>query len=130
MHHQFITPAYLHTCTGYRVPCTADAGWLSENQYHIYDALAVYARVVPDIDPTTIKRVLTATRDGDALVVLYQHGGETTARVLFPSAVMVSKDDHLAVRAFCTYRREIRSFRVDRFMDSHAFVLPGETVAA
>lgn len=129
MQTQSITPAYLHTCTGYRVPRTVDAGWLSENQYHLYDALAVFSAAAPDVDSATLRRVLAATRDGDALVVLYQHDGEMTARALFPSAVTVSHDNHLTVRAFCTYRREVRSFRVDRFTDSHAFVLPGETAA-
>src|SRR5437588_12462209 len=74
-----ISPS-LHTCTGYRVPRTVDAGWLSENQYHMHDALAVFAHEVPTVDPATIRRVLVAVRDGDAVVALYEHDGTTSAR--------------------------------------------------
>jgi len=67
--------------------------------------------------------------NGDALTVLYTDDkGEANARTLFPTALMLTKDKHLAVRAFCTLRRETRSFRLDRMTGAHLVTLPGECI--
>ncbi len=67
--------------------------------------------------------------EGSAVCVRYEHDDEVTARVLFPSAIFLTKDGHICVRAFCTYRREVKCFRVDRMACVHPLVMPGEVAA-
>ena len=68
---------------------------------------------------------------GDAVTVLYSdEGGETTARTLFPTALMLTKDKHIVTRAFCTLRRETKCFRLDRMSGVHLVTLPGEVATA
>lgn len=83
--------------------------------YYSKDALAVIA---------------AAMAEGGAVCVRYEHDGEVTARVIFPSAMVFTKDNHITVRGFCTYRREVKSFRVDRMACVHLFTMPGEVPAA
>ena len=82
--------------------------------YYSKDALAVIA---------------AAMAEGGAVCVRYEHDGEVTARVIFPSAMVFTKDNHITVRGFCTYRREVKCFRVDRMACVHLFVMPGEVAA-
>lgn len=72
--------------------------------------------------------IAAATLEGSAVCVRYEHDDEVTARVLFPSAIFLTKDDHICVRAYCTYRRETKCFRVDRMACVHSVTMPGEIV--
>jgi len=82
--------------------------------YYSKDALAVIA---------------AAMAEGGAVCVRYEHDSEITARVIFPSAILFTKDSQICVRGFCTYRREVKSFRVDRMACVHPLVMPGEVAA-
>ncbi len=78
----------------------------------------------------TLNLFAAAIGGGDAITVLYEHDEETTARTLFPTALMLTKDKHLVARCFCTYRRETKCFRLDRMSGAHVVTLPGEVAAA
>ena len=82
--------------------------------YYSKDALAVIA---------------AAMLEGGAVCVRYEHDSEVTARVIFPSAILFTKESQICVRGFCTYRREVKSFRVDRMACVHPLVMPGEVAA-
>lgn len=75
----------------------------------------------------TITQVVEAMRDASAIVALYMDAkGEVAARVLWPSAVSVTKDKHLTTRCYCTLRREWRSFRLDRMVSVHPLTTPDD----
>lgn len=73
--------------------------------------------------------IAAAMLEGSAVCVRYEHDDKITARVLFPTALFLTKDDHICVRAFCTYRRETKCFRVDRMACVHLVTMPGEVAA-
>lgn len=73
--------------------------------------------------------IAAAMLEGSAVCVRYEHDDEVTARVLFPSAIFLTKDNHICVRAYCTYRRETKCFRVDRMACVHSVTMPGEIAA-
>ncbi len=73
--------------------------------------------------------IAVAMLEGSAVCVRYEHDDEVTARVLFPSAIFLTKDNHICVRAYCTYRRETKCFRVDRMACVHSVTMPGEVAA-
>jgi len=74
----------------------------------------------------SLATVAMAMLTGDAVTVLYTHDAEVTARTLFPSSISYTKDHRICVKAFCTLRREVRSFRLDRMTGVHLVTLPGE----
>lgn len=74
--------------------------------------------------------IATAMREGTAVCIRYEHDGEVSARVLYPSAIIFTNEQHLTVRAFCTYRRQTKCFRLDRMACMHPVVLPGDVTAA
>jgi hypothetical protein len=79
----------------------------------------------------TFRAVLEATRDGGAVVVLYADAkAELVARVLWPNAVALTKEKNICCRAFCTHRKEWRTFRLDRFVTCHALTTPDDVIAA
>jgi len=80
--------------------------------------------------PVALAAIATAMQEGGAVVVRYDHDNEVTARVLFPYSITFTKDTHICVKAFCTMRGEVRSFRCDRMSCVHPLVLPGETNTA
>jgi len=80
--------------------------------YYSKDALAV---------------IVGAMAEGGAFCTRYEHDNEVTARVIFPNAVMLTKDSHICVRGFCTYRQAVRSFRCDKMANVHLLVMPGES---
>jgi predicted DNA-binding transcriptional regulator YafY len=91
----------------------------------VFDAANGY-RIAYD----TFRAILEATRDGSAVVVLYTHGTDVAARALFPVSITLTKTDEIVCKAFCTMRQEWRTFRLDRMLQCHAFVLPGEAATA
>lgn len=78
----------------------------------------------------TLQMLATALVERTPVTVLYQHDGETTARTLFIRAIALTKDHRITVCAYCTLRREIRSFRVDRLSGVHSVTHPNDAVAA
>jgi predicted DNA-binding transcriptional regulator YafY len=75
----------------------------------------------------TFTQVMDAMRDASAIVTLYCDGkAEVAARMLCPSTVSVTKDKHLVTRAYCTLRREWRTFRLDRMLAVHLLTTPDD----
>jgi len=97
------------------------------------DAIAAFYETAKDAPGALYYRkdalavVVGAMQEGGAVVVRYEHDNEVTARVIFPNAVMLTKDNHITVRGFCTYRQAVRSFRCDKMANVHLLVMPGET---
>jgi len=100
------------------------------------DALAAFYEAAKDASgalyysKNALAVIAAAMLEGGAVCVRYEHDNEVTARVIFPSAILFTKDNHITVRGFCTYRREVKCFRVDRMACVHPLVLPGETNTA
>jgi len=78
----------------------------------------------------TLTEVAMAMLTGDAVTALYTHDGDVTARTLFPSSISYTKEHKVCVKAYCTLRRETRSFRCDRMSGVHLVTLPGEAATA
>jgi len=99
------------------------------------DALAAFyeaAKDAPDAlyySKNALTVIAAAMLEGSAVCVRYEHDNEITARVIFPSAILFTKDSQICVRGFCTYRREVKSFRVDRMACVHPLAMPGEVAA-
>lgn len=127
---------YLATPRGTLCPKVVTQGWLNADpERHVTlaeIALATNA-TLPNDDGycyAVLMQVVDAIQDSGALVTQYRNDdGIVTARVLFPESATVTKDRHLTFRAFCTARKQYRTFRCDRVLDCHAFSLPGEVAA-
>jgi predicted DNA-binding transcriptional regulator YafY len=79
----------------------------------------------------TVSCVFDAIADSSAVVTLYADGkGELAARVLWPDTVTLTKDDNIVCRAYCTMRREWRTFRLDRMVTCHALTTPDDVAGA
>ena len=82
-------------------------------------------------DYDTLEEVMMAMRDGSAVVTLYTDAqGDQAARVLWPSSITLSGDNNLTARCYCTLRREVKSFRVDRMAMCHALTTPDDCETA
>ena len=79
----------------------------------------------------TVIHVAEAMRDGGAVVVLYVglDGGQD-ARVLWPNSVTLTKDNNLVCKAYCTMRREWKTFRLDRMLTCHPLTTPDDAEEA
>ncbi len=75
--------------------------------------------------------VADAMRDSSAVVVLYVglDGGQD-ARVLWPNSIALTKDNRVVCKAYCTMRREWKTFRLDRMLTCHALTTPDDIEAA
>jgi len=99
------------------------------------DALAAFYEAAKDApsalyySKNALAVIAAAMAESGAFCTRYEHDNEVTARMIFPSAVSFTKDNHTTVRGFCTYRREVKCFRVDRMACVHLFVMPGEVAA-
>lgn len=107
------------------VEAHTDADTVDDALTAYYD-LSTKAGVAPDRETVVLFR--DAMQAGDALCVTYTHDGETTGRVLYPHAMGSSKDGGIYVRAFCTFRREVRCFRLDAMNSVHYVVPPNYPV--
>ncbi len=67
--------------------------------------------------------------EGTAICVRYEHDEEVTARVVYPSAIILTRENHMCARGFCSLRREAKCFRVDRMACVHPMVLPCDMVS-
>jgi predicted DNA-binding transcriptional regulator YafY len=75
----------------------------------------------------TIQTVMDAMRDASAVIAPYTDGKcETAARCPWPVSVAVTKDKNLVTRAFCTLRKEWRTFRLDRLVSCHPLSMPDD----
>lgn len=126
----------IFTPRGTPVPRCVTADWLNAdpeiNTVIAEVALGANARLPHDDGFAffVMMAVVDAIRDAAALVIQYRNGeGEVTARVLFPSRIAVTSEGHLAFKAWCSARREVRTFRIDGVLDCHALTMPFESAA-
>jgi len=95
---------------------------LMEVACHVYSRYNGY-RVAYD----TLALVKDAMRDSSAVVVLYIGAdGKQDARVLWPNSITLTKDNAIVTKAYCTMRREVRSFRIDRMLTIHELTTPDD----
>ncbi len=95
---------------------------LMEVACHVYSRYNGY-KVAYD----TLALVKDAMRDSSAVVVLYIGAdGKQDARVLWPNSITLTKDNNVTCKAYCTMRREVRSFRIDRMLTIHALTTPDD----
>ncbi len=75
----------------------------------------------------TVIAVSDAMRDSSAVVVLYVglDGGQD-ARVLWPNSISFTKDCKIVCKAYCTMRREWKTFRIDRMLTCHELTTPDD----
>jgi len=79
----------------------------------------------------TLEQVKDAMRDSSAVVTLYADGkGEIAARVLWPFRITLTKGNDITAHCYCTLRKEIRSFRLDRIISCHALTTPDDVAEA
>ncbi len=79
----------------------------------------------------TLTEFAMAMVEGGAITCLYTDDkGEATARTLMPHALTLTKEGNVVVRAYCTLRRMVKCFRLDRMSGAHVVTMPGETEAA
>ncbi|MDQ6834032.1 MAG: hypothetical protein M3008_11590 [Chloroflexota bacterium] len=83
-------------------------------------------------DYDALEEVMMAMRDGSAVVTLYTDGkGDQAARVLWPSSITLSADNNITCKAYCTLRRQVKSFRIDRMSaTTHALTTPDDIETA
>jgi len=82
-------------------------------------------------DYDTLEEVMMAMRDGSAVVVLYTDAqGDQAARVLWPSSITLSGANNICCKAYCTLRRQHKSFRLDRMAMCHALTTPDDCETA
>ncbi len=130
------TPAFIRTPRGTLVPRVITQDYLNadpERHAVLAEVALSHAAALPDDDGwcfSVLMSVVDAIQDGGAVVIQYRNDdGVVSARCLFPSTVTVTAERHLACRAYCTARRETRTFRLDRILDCHTLTLPCEAVA-
>ncbi len=75
----------------------------------------------------TAAQVADAMRDSSAVVVLYVglDGGQD-ARVLWPNSISLTKENKVVCKAYCTMRRQWKTFHIDRMLTCHALTTPGD----
>ena len=82
-------------------------------------------------DYGTLEEVMMAMRDGSAVVVLYTDAqGDQAARVLWPSSISLSAENNICCKAYCTLRRQWKSFRIDRMAMTHPLTTPDDCETA
>lgn len=85
---------------------------IAEATYHAHNEGAVPLH--------TLALVMDAMRDSGAVVVAYHDAkGELTARVLWPTSVTLTKENHITAWCYCTLRRTWKTFRLDRIRSLH-----------
>jgi predicted DNA-binding transcriptional regulator YafY len=127
--------AEMLSTAGGSCPRVVKAEWLDnspERQATAFAVIAACVEVPEAVDAealfTHLWLVLDAVREGGAVVVLYEHDGETSARVAFPFDVRVTKDGNLSTTCYCTKAQTVRSLRLDRMRAAHAFSTPDDAV--
>lgn len=119
------TARTLRTLTGYPIPATV-------NQQTNLNDLPIAAGVYPRLNEgktasDTVFNVFDAMRDSNAVVTLYADGkGAVDARVLWPVSISFTGEKNIVTRAYCTLRREHRTFRLDRMVSCHPLTTPDD----
>jgi predicted DNA-binding transcriptional regulator YafY len=115
----------VRTRSGRQFPTTVSAETpthdfaLAEVVYRCYNGGRVPAE--------TLSFVMGAVYEGAAVVVSYLDAkGEMTARVLWPSSVTLTHENHLTAWCYCTLRRAWQSFRLDRIQTIHPLTSPDD----
>ncbi len=95
-------------------------------------AIAVYHRFNErKVAYDTLEKVMEAMRDASAVVTMYADAkGEIAARVLWVSSISLTKERQITCKAYCTLRKEWRSFRLDRMLTCHPLTTPDDIAAA
>lgn len=111
--------------TGYALPATVDT---RTDLNDLPVAICVYLRYNGGrVAADTLAAVIYAMRDASAVVVSYADAkGEVNARVLWPNAVSLTKDNAITARCYCTLRKEWKTFRLDRFLSCHDLTTPDD----
>jgi len=79
----------------------------------------------------TAMLVADAMRDSSAVIVHYVAlDGEQTARCLWPNTISFTKDKNIVCRAYCTLRREWKTFRIERMLTCHPLTTPDDAEPA
>jgi len=95
-------------------------------------AIAVYHRFNErKVAYDTLEKVMEAMRDASAVVTMYADSkGELAARVLWVSSITLTQERAITCKAYCTLRRQWRSFRLDRMLSVHPLTTPDDMQAA
>jgi len=56
--------------------------------------------------------------------------GGQDARVLWPNSITFTKDNKVVCKAYCTMRREWKTFRIDRMLTCHELTTPDDIEVA
>jgi len=129
MQTQSITPRTVTAASGMLLPATITP---ETDMNLMVMAIALYHSFNEGrTDYTALEEVMMAMRDGSAVVVLYTDAqGEQAARVLWPSSITLSGTSNICCKAYCTLRREWKSFRIDRMATCHALTTPDDCETA
>ncbi len=75
--------------------------------------------------------VADAMRDSSAVVVLYVglDGGQD-ARVLWPNSISLTIENKVVCKAYCTMRKQWKTFRIDRMLTCHELTTPDDIETA
>jgi hypothetical protein len=133
------TPQYItvrqETIVTMQLPRTifnlTDAEAVAHCVHHYYRLARSAAQYGGDLFPVgTLQLVAEAMVDGGAVTVLYRNEkGEGSARTIFPHSITLTGDNHLTTWGYCTYRRECRSFRLDKMDCVQLVTTPAEAAA-
>ncbi len=119
------TARTITTKSGMLLPATID----QQTDFNlITTAMAVYYKRSGCLGSfATAVAVADAMRDSSAVVVLYVglDGGQD-ARVLWPNSITFTKENKIVCKAYCTLRREWKTFRIDRMLTCHELTTPDD----
>lgn len=99
----------------------------------VRDACEAYATLanLDTAHAVDLAHVGIALVDGGAVCFLYTDDkGDRTARVVYPSQIMLTKEGNLCVKGYCTLRGLVKCFRLDRMDCLHPVTFPGEMMPA
>jgi len=115
--------------SGMLLPATIDQ---QTDMNMITTAIAIYYKRSGCLGSfATAVAVADAMRDSSAVVVLYVglDGGQD-ARVLWPNSITFTKENKIVCKAYCTMRREWKTFRIDRMLTCHELTTPDDIETA
>ncbi len=129
MQTQFSTPRTITASSGLILPATITP---QTDMNMMVTSIALYHSFNERrTDYDTLEEVMMAMRDGSAVVTLYTDAqGELAARVLWPLSITLTKANDLTARCYCTLRRAVKSFRIDRMAMTHPLTTPDDCETA
>ncbi len=126
---QSTAPRTITTKSGMILPATID----QQTDFNlITTAMTIYYKRSGCLGSfATAVAVADAMRDSSAVVVLYVglDGGQD-ARVLWPNSITFTKDSKIVCKAYCTMRRQWKTFRIDRMLTCHELTTPDDAETA